>query len=175
MADMEDVFDENSEHLTDEDCTTLLTVVPCVARKPRRSSKKPKVVSEWSETEVFKLISCVREHSALWDTRDSQYRNKHERSKLWDEISENEFYSKFEGAELVAKWSNLRIQFRSYAAKKRKSGQATPPPIYWKFYAAMQFIASTESNLVSIVIDILFIQMNYSFFNVINVLLCTLE
>lgn len=127
-------------------------------------SKKPKVVSEWSDTEVFKLITCVQEHSALWDAGDIQYRNKHERTKLWNEMSENEFGSKLRGTELLAKWSNLRIQYRSYATKKRKYGQAAPPPIHWKFFSAMQFVghadweqtASTESNLVSFLFLVLF-------------------
>lgn len=93
----------------------------------------------------------------MWDARDSQYRNKHARTKLWNEISENEFDSKFRGVELLAKWFNVRIQFRSYAGKKPKSGQSASPPINWKFFAAMLFVghaeceqtALTESNLVS--------------------------
>lgn len=161
MTDFEENFNENSEHFSDED-SLLMPVVTFATRKSKTRSKKPKVVSEWSDTEVFKLITCVHEHSVLWDARNIQYRNKHERTKLWDEMSENEFGSKFGGSELVAKWSNLRIQYRSYATKKRKFGQVKPPPIYWKFYSAMKFVehadreqnASTESNLVSCVFEI---------------------
>lgn len=135
----------------------------------KKKAQKPKVVSEWSENDVFKLIACVQEHPALWDARDSQYRNKQERAKLWDEMSKNEFQSKYAGAELLAKWSNTRIQFRSYSNKKPKSGDAAPAPVNWKYFSAMQFIghaecdqtALTESNLV-------FSTYYYYFFLLIN-------
>lgn len=67
----------------------------------------------------------------------------------------------------MATWSNVRIQFRSYASKKPKSGQAASPPK--KFYSAMLFVGlaeceqtgSTESNLVSTVTTSTVQQVNF--------------
>lgn len=151
-----DEFNENQEEFSEEDKDD--EYFPPSAAKGKKKPKKPKVVSEWSDNNVYKLIACVQEYPALWDARDSQYRNKHERTKLWDRMSENDFQSKFAGTELLAKWSNIRIQFRSYANKKTISGDAAAPPINWKFFSALQFIghaeceqtAATESNLVRV-------------------------
>lgn len=139
---------------------------PPSSEKRNKRLNKPKVVSDWSDNEVFQLIACVHAHPTLWDASNSQYRHKNQRKKLWYQLSKNVFHSKFAGAELIAKWSNLRIQFRSYANKKPKSDNATAPPINWKFFAAMQFIgletmeckqtADTESNFVSIASILLF-------------------
>lgn len=106
-----DELNENQEEFSEEDKDE--EYIPPSAAKGKKKPKKPKVISEWSDDNVFKLIACV-------------------------------LY--------------IRIQFRSYANEKTKSGDAAAPPINWKFYSAMQFIghaeceqtATTESNLVSI-------------------------
>lgn len=128
--------------------------------KPAKSStKKPKVATDWTDEEVFKLIACVELQPPLWNAGDAKYKNRIERNKIWNEMSENEFESKFDAEQLLAKWTNVRIQYRSYAAKKTKSGQeAEAPAINWKFFSSMAFVgraeveqtALTESNLVSV-------------------------
>lgn len=126
--------------------------------QPKKRQIKPKVLSDWSDNEMFKLISCVECVPMLWNARDLKYRNKIERQSAWKQMSENEFDKKFNDNELMAKWSNMRIQYRSYFAKyrKSKSGQGASESAKWKFYDAMDFVgraeeeqtAATVSNLV---------------------------
>lgn len=110
--------------------------------------KKPKVAAEWSDDAIFKLISCVEVNEQLWNASHPQYRNKIERSSIWKSISEIDFESKFNESELLAKWTNIRIQFRGYAAKakKTKSGQGASTATKWKFFSAMQFVDTAEEN-----------------------------
>lgn len=96
----------------------------------------------------------------LWNAKDEKYRNKIERQSAWKHISEADFDGKFNDTELMAKWSNMRIQYRSYFSKyrKTKSGQGASAPVKWKFYEALDFVGraeneqtdSTVSNLVCV-------------------------
>lgn len=92
----------------------------------------------------------------LWNPNNKKYRNKIERQSAWKQMSDADFDNKFTDDQLVAKWSNMRIQYRSYFAKYRekKSGDT----IKWKYYEAMSFVdraeeqqtSTTVSNLVCI-------------------------
>lgn len=110
--------------------------------QPKKRQIKPKVCSEWSDHDIFKLISCVECMPVLWNAKDEKYRNKIERQSAWKQVSEIEFGSKYTDSELMAKWSNIRIQYRSYYTKchKTKSGQGVNEQVKWKFYEAMYFI-----------------------------------
>lgn len=142
--------------LSETDCEILTPIT--LKNTNRRSRVKPKVAGDWSDDDIHKLISSVEAVPILWNAANPRYKNKIERQNAWMELSENTFDGKFTSDILLAKWSNLRIQYRGYLAKmKTKSGQAaaTPPP--WKFFSSMEFVgrteaeqtAPTESNLVS--------------------------
>lgn len=141
----EDIF-ASDDNLLDEDYTPVTkkaTNARKVSKVPK-SSKKAKVVGEWTDDEVFKLIACVEVRPPLWNAGNMKYKNRIERTKLWNEISETEFDTKYNGNELLARWSNVRMQYRSYLSKKTKSGQEAEPPINWKFFSSMSFVGRME-------------------------------
>lgn len=153
-----------------------------VQKRPRtaKATKKSKNGVEWTDDEVFKLITCVESRPALWNPGDGKYKNRVERTKLWNEISENEFVSKYDGSQLLNKWSNVRIQYRSYASKKTKSGQEAEAPINWKFFSSMAFVgrteaeqtSTTESNLVGTHISIIQHHFYISMIFIVSILYC---
>lgn len=118
------------------------------AKRTRRAKtyKAKSSTIEWTDEEVLELISCVEVRPPLWNAGDGKYKNRNERNKFWDEISEIEFESKYGSSQLQSKWSNLRIQYRSYLTKKPKSGQAANAEIQWKFFAPMSFVGRTEAE-----------------------------
>lgn len=128
------IFDETEEELSTP-----------VSKSKR---KKPKVATEWTDEDTFKLISCVEVNEQLWNASHSQYRNKIERTSIWQTISQTDFENRFNEHDLLAKWTNIRIQFRDYAAKakKTKSGQGASSATKWKFFSAMQFIDKAEED-----------------------------
>lgn len=78
------------------------------------------------------------------------YHNKQHRAGLWRQLSD-EFGDEFDGVQLSKKWSNLRIQYRNYAAKQKetKSGQGSNEgggAIKWKYFDAMKFISRAEEE-----------------------------
>lgn len=115
---------------------------------------------EWSEEKILKLIASVEVEECLWNAGNSDYKNKLKRMELWRQISERDFNSTYTADDLLAKWTNIRIQFKTQAAKKKvtKSGQGVEPKREWKFYQAMKFVEQAEeeqttttiSNLVCI-------------------------
>lgn len=123
--------------------------VPSSRKKSVKRTTK-KVSAEWDDDAIGKLISYVETRQCLWNAQLKEYRNKNQRDAAWKEISEI-FESKYPANELSAKWANLRIQFKSYAAKfnKTKSGQATGEhQIHWRFFKPMLFILSAENSEV---------------------------
>lgn len=126
----------------------------------KKSARKAKKVSaDWDDESINKLICAVEVHECLWNAGLKEYRNKTHRDTAWSEVC-NAFDGKYPVNEISAKWANLRIQFKSYAAKfkKTKSGQGFGEyQVHWRFFKPMMFIAtaeteqstSTESNLVS--------------------------
>lgn len=123
--------------------------LPTPVAKSKR--KKPKVATEWTDEDTFKLISSVEVNEQLWNASHPQYRNKTERTSIWQTISQIDFDNRFNEHDLLAKWTNIRIQFRGYAAKakKTKSGQGATSATKWKFFSAMQFIDKAEEDQLS--------------------------
>lgn len=148
-----------------------------VAPAPKRTktTQKPtkKVLSEWDDDAIGKLILCVEHHPCLWNPKLKDYKNRNVRDAAWKEIRDI-FDEKFSVDELNAKWANLRIQFKSYASKvrKTKSGQAVvDQQVHWRFFKPMLFIQScendqystSETNLVSEIFIMNFIVRFYIF------------
>lgn len=110
-----------------------------------------------------KLISCVECVLMLWNAKNQNYKNKVERQTAWKHMSELDFESKFTDDELLVKWTHIRIQYRSYFAKfrKTKSGQGVETEIKWKFYRAMSFLGKAEEeqtpNTVSNMVFLFFV------------------
>lgn len=129
--------------------------------KRTKTTKKPakKVLSEWDDGAIGKLILCVEQQPCLWNPKLKEYKNRNVRDAAWKEIRDI-FDEKYSVEELNAKWANLRIQFKSYTSKvrKTKSGQAAvDQQVHWRFFKPMLFIQScenehystSETNLVS--------------------------
>lgn len=90
----------------------------------------------------------MESEKCLWDASDEAYHNKTLRDRGWRNVSES-FRNKYSVAELNAKWTNLRIQFRGYAARqKTKSGQGVKETPKWRFYNALKFVGRAEDRQV---------------------------
>lgn len=155
-----------SELMTEDDTNGLSDDLQSVgALSPKEPSKnakrnRKKVTAEWTDESTLNLIASVESQDFLWNAGHKDYKNRTLRNKVWQEMSENIFHKEYDAAELQAKWSNLRIQFKSYhtKAKQTKSGQAAKDnTVSWKYYSHMMFVAAaedeqateSESNLVS--------------------------
>lgn len=120
------------------------------SKNPR---KKPKVVKDWEDEDICKLISLVELKCCLWNAVDEGYHNKMMRDNAWRHIAES-FEGKFSQTDLNAKWTNLRIQYRSYAARaKTKSGQGCVETPKWKFFSAMGFVGRAEDKQTQITVS----------------------
>lgn len=110
---------------------------------PSQSKRNRKKVStDWPEEATFKLISAVEPHEALWNPAIKDYRNRLLRDSIWTHIAENDLDGQLPLDEVVAKWSKLRVQFRSCEAKAKstKSGQgANESNVHWKFFKSLLF------------------------------------
>lgn len=120
------------------------TATPTISRK----RVKPKVVVGWTEENVLKLIACVELEECLWNAGNPEYKNKIKRMGIWRQISDQEFDGAYTADDLLAKWTNIRIQFKTQATKKKatKSGQATEAKRDWKYYQAMKFVEQAEDE-----------------------------
>lgn len=143
MADDDDFVPDSEDFLDDE-----VSSIVSKGKASRKRQVKPKVVSDWTDTDIFKLISCVEALPMLWNAGDAKYRNKIDRQSAWKEMSETNFDNKFSATELMAKWSNIRIQYRSYDSKlrKTKSGQGAVEQVKWKFFDVMSFVGRAEAT-----------------------------
>ncbi|XP_055622922.1 uncharacterized protein LOC129766418 [Toxorhynchites rutilus septentrionalis] len=114
----------------------------------KNKRKRGKVEAVWDEANINKLICAVETNDCIWNAGNEEYKNRGMRDSVWQYIAENIFDGKYSVAEVSAKWTNLRIQFRSYYAKKnkRKSGQAACSKTCWKYYSQMMFIATSEEQ-----------------------------
>ncbi|XP_055524911.1 uncharacterized protein LOC129718289 isoform X3 [Wyeomyia smithii] len=144
MADQDSYEEEFPDDCNDE----LSSAQENKHTRVKKRQAKPKVCSTWSDEETAKLISCVKYLPVLWNVREKKYRNKIARQNAWKKISENAFDRKFNDSELMAKWANMRIQYRSYFTKygKTKSGHGDNNPVKWKFYETMHFIGRDEEE-----------------------------
>lgn len=105
---------------------------------------RPKVVTEWSHEDIIKLINAVEERPTIWDISSSQY--KLPKTSAWQEIADCIGYRNAD--ECKAKWSNLRVTFKTNLSKskKQKSGSAACASIVWKYYNAMLFLEVNETS-----------------------------
>lgn len=88
----------------------------------------------------------VEDEKCLWDASNDCYHNKVQRDRAWQNIAE-QFDMQYTTADLTAKWTNLRIQFRGYAGRiKTKSGQGAIVAPKWKFYNSMSFVGRAEDQ-----------------------------
>ncbi|XP_075149547.1 uncharacterized protein LOC142223552 [Haematobia irritans] len=118
----------------------------CEAPPNKKPRTKPKVVKDWEDEDVFKLITFVESQPCLWNAGDEGYHNKMLRDNAWKSICEG-FEDKFSQIDVNAKWTNLRIQYRGYAARaKTKSGQGYVEQPKWKFFNAMSFVGRVEDQ-----------------------------
>lgn len=149
---MTDISDEDYNEVANES-QSHKTSSTTKKKASKKRQAKPKVEAEWTEPEIFKMINCVECLPLLWNAQDEKYKNRGARNSAWKDMSELEFESKFTDHELQAKWTNLRIQYRSYLSKsqKTKSGQGAEDHVTckWKFFEAMQFVGSTEQEQTS--------------------------
>lgn len=149
---MTDISDEDYNEVANESQSTKSSSITKKTTSKKRQAK-PKVEAEWTDPEIFKMINCVECLPLLWNAKDEKYKNRVARNSAWNDMSELDFDSKFTDHELQAKWTNLRIQYRSYLSKnqKTKSGQGAEDHITckWKFFEAMKFVGSTEQEQTS--------------------------
>lgn len=160
IRDIASDMEQMGIEMDDDDDHEIVPAPEVLIEEPASQNKKrkrAKVEVEFDDKSTGDLISAVEEHPCLWNAASENYKNRVLRDATWREISENVFDGKFDATQLSAKWTNLRIQFRSYKMKsKGKSGQAAKSKIVWKFYNSMLFVASaeesqtptTESNLI---------------------------
>lgn len=107
---------------------------------------KPKVVKEWDEDEIFKLIAAVEDYPCIWNAGEEMYHNKSARENAWQTIGDI-FNGKYDTSDMSAKWSNLRIQYRTAAARaKSKSGQGVVENPKWKYFSALSFVGRAEDE-----------------------------
>lgn len=108
-----------------------------------RHQNRPKVRTEWTDKNVYKLIAFVRNNAELWEARSKckikTGTTRNSRNNLWNDLSKTVFRSRFDPVELAAKWTHLRVQYRNYAHRKVIPGRPVHP-IIWRFYRYMQFI-----------------------------------
>lgn len=136
---------------------------------PRSKEKTDKL----SEEDVRLLISAVEVNPILWDASHPSYKSRNLRDGKWNQILTEVFEDRYTVADLQTKWSNLRVQFRSYFAKsiKTKSGQGAKETIKWKYFQTLQFLQTaeetqtpvSESNLVSFVLVFVIFHFNLFF------------
>lgn len=103
--------------------------------------------SEFTDDEINLLIDAVQISGCLWDSANPLYSQRAARREKWNEISEDTFEGKFSPEEILAKWKNLRVQFRKnhLDAVTAKSGDL----VTWRFYHKMLFLLATEDQVTS--------------------------
>lgn len=108
---------------------------------------RPKVNTEWSHDDIIKLITAVEERPTLWDISSPQY--KLPKTPIWQEIAD--FIEERTADECKAKWSNLRVTFKTNLSKskRQKSGSAAGGTIVWKYFNSMMFLEVNETSQTS--------------------------
>lgn len=107
------------------------------------------VLHEWSDGDIVALIHAVETKPELWKCSDPGYKNRTKKDAAWRDIEENVFHRIIKTTEISAKWSNLRVQYKSYAAKykNRPSGSGRSQIAKWKFFDAMNFVGAVDDLL----------------------------
>lgn len=144
MSDSEDIFN-NNEGVGE-------------SSKKRNRKAPPKISFNWTGEDTEKLISEVEVNGCLWDARLKENHDLVKRNAAWRTISEKSFNGAISSDQLKVKWQALTCTYREKQkqSKTKKSGQATQPPIRWRWWTAMQFLTAakddyavqSESNLV---------------------------
>lgn len=159
------IFQDESEELSQHS-------EPDVFRSTPKKRSRRKVFVEWTDENILKLIGAVELEECLWNAGNCDYKNKIKRMCLWRDISERDFSGNYSADDLLAKWTNIRIQFKTQVSKNKmtKSGQGTEAKREWKFYQAMKFIEQAEkeqrSTTISNLVRFFFFQFEM-FFHVI--------
>ncbi|XP_053698242.1 uncharacterized protein LOC128745236 [Sabethes cyaneus] len=109
------------------------------------NQKRNKVSGEWSRDNTSKLIRAVRSNVQLWNPAVAEYRNRSRRNDTWHQIAKSTFNGYYQASELAAKWTNLRIQFKAYHAKRGKA-KLDPAEVSWYHYQTMLFITTAEDG-----------------------------
>lgn len=109
--------------------------------KRKQGSTRATIQHKWTDEQINKLIEAVEERQPIWNQAEKAYHNRNTKDLLWKEICEDVFQQQIDSSEIVSKWNNLRVQFRTYDSKYNgtKSGQAYAPKQKWQFYDALQF------------------------------------
>lgn len=102
---------------------------------------KPKVAAFWAEEDTYNLIHLIKSHPTIWNSEHNKYSDKTTRKYAWKQIAEY-FHGMFHVDEVVAKWSNLRIQYRWYAVRAKNKTQ--PPK--WKYFKALSFVDNVKGE-----------------------------
>ncbi|XP_055525843.1 uncharacterized protein LOC129718788 isoform X1 [Wyeomyia smithii] len=112
-----------------------------------------KVLVEWRSEEIYKLIAAVESRQLLWNSSHKDHMCKIMREEAWQEIAA-EFDGKFDTDQLVAKWYNLRIQFKAYfAARKKRFTAGGTDRTTWKYFMPLMFIAGGTRKQQQMVAD----------------------
>ncbi|XP_037513427.1 uncharacterized protein LOC119389997 [Rhipicephalus sanguineus] len=92
------------------------------------------------------LIAQVVKRPALWDVKIKDFRNKHKKSILWEEIAQSlkEVDESVTVDEVQARWKNLRDTFRKKLKEEKntkRSGAGAPSKTaYWPHIEQMTFL-----------------------------------
>lgn len=111
MIDLSDDYNKENESQSGQSSSTTKR------KESKKRQGKPKVEAIGLIRKFFKLIICVECLPLLWNAQDEKYKNRVARKSSWKDMSELDFEYKFTDNELQAKWTNLRIQYRSYLAR----------------------------------------------------------
>lgn len=105
---------ENEIFYTDDDVVTQELEV---SAGPKKRKRLRFVAHEWSDGEIIKLIESVEMKPELWKCNHVAYKNRNKKDSAWRDIEENVFNSVIRVQDIQTKWNNLRVQYKSYAAK----------------------------------------------------------
>lgn len=137
---------------SDEGEITTQTQTQTKSNSQKNRKRVRSILHEWNDSEIQQLISAVETKCELWKSNHELYKNKTKKDAAWRDISENVFDGKLSSTELNTKWSNLRVQYKSYASKykSKPSGSGFESISKWKFFDCMSFIdANNESDEVT--------------------------
>lgn len=118
---------------------------PSPSALDKRARRRQKIDHNWTEEEIIKLISKVESCPSIWDASSNDHKLKTNREKCWQAIA-NSFGNKIPLQQMVAKWGNLRTQFRRLSNAKTKSGQEAVKSVHWKYYQYLKFISIAEEQ-----------------------------
>ncbi|XP_058467109.1 uncharacterized protein LOC131440029 isoform X2 [Malaya genurostris] len=142
---------ETTSSTMDDDLSEFL--VP----KEERKRERVKVVIEWTCDAIMRLISAVHKRPLLWNSEHPDHVSKILRETAWQGIAQDEFEDQYDADQLIAKWNNLRIQFKAYWSKTKRSKarhDSGQKKVIWRYFRPMAFLAaSSDSSLLKAVTE----------------------